>query len=360
GLTLLCGGEALSVDLAQQLRAGGGTLWNVYGPTETTVWSTTAAIGQSDGRLPIGRPIANMEMYVLDTQLQIVPIGVLGELYIGGVGLARGYRNRPDLTAERFMPHPFSSVPGARLYRTGDLVRRLPDGQLEYLGRLDHQVKLRGFRIELGEIEAVLARHPAVHACVVMAREDRPGDQRLVAYIVVQTGQEPPAMEQLRAWLQPTLPEYMLPAAFVFLEHLPLTPNGKVDRRALPTPAEITRSTAFVGPRTAVEEVLAGIWSNVLDVAQVGMHDDFFDLGGHSLKAALLNSRVREIFRVTLPLRSLFEATTVATLAQLICAHEARPGQSEKIAQLFKRIQGTSADERQLLLEQKRSVHQNP
>ncbi|MBA3947793.1 MAG: amino acid adenylation domain-containing protein, partial [Herpetosiphonaceae bacterium] len=315
GLTLLCGGEALSVDLAQQLRAGGGTLWNVYGPTETTVWSTTASIDQCDGTLPIGRPIANMEMYVLDTQLQIVPTGVRGELYIGGVGLARGYRNRPDLTAERFMPHPFSHVPGARLYRTGDLVRRLPDGQLEYLGRLDHQVKVRGFRIELGEIEAVLARHPAVHACVVMAREDRPGDQQLVGYVVVQTGQELPTVHALRTWLQTSLPEYMVPAAFVFLEHLPLTPNGKVDRRALPAPAETAPSEAFVAPRTSLEQQLATAWTEVLNRTPVGVTDNFFALGGHSLLATQLVTRLRDQLQIELPLRSLFEHPTIADLA---------------------------------------------
>jgi amino acid adenylation domain-containing protein len=304
------------------------TLHNHYGPTEAHAVTAFTLQGTPEmwAALPsIGQPIANAEIHILDPHLQPSPIGVPGELYIGGRVLARGYHNRPDLSAERFVPNPPSVPPacggevegggGARLYKTGDLARYLPDGNLEFLGRIDHQVKVRGFRIELGEIEAVLGRHGAVREAVVLAREDQPGGKRLVAYVV-------PADDaaDLRRYLKDRLPEYMLPSAFVTLEALPLTPSGKVDRRALPAPeGERPRlATAFVAPRTPVEETLAGIYAQVLGLEQVGVHDDFFDLGGHSLLATQVMSRVHNAFYVHLPLRRLFETPTVAGLAQAI------------------------------------------
>jgi acyl carrier protein len=265
--------------------------------------------------IPIGRPIANVQHYLLDGQGQPVPIGVPGELYIGGVGLARGYLNRPALTAEQFVPHPFSTAPGARLYKTGDRARYLPTGDVEYLGRVDQQVKLRGFRIELGEIEAALAQHPDVHEGVVLVREESPGDQRLVAYVVPRAAPGP-AGSSLRRFLRQTLPDYMVPAAIVLLERLPLTPNGKVDRRALPKPE---RQGALVAPRNPAEERMAAMWAEVLGLERVGIHDNFFELGGNSLLAIQVMSRLRDAFQVELPVRRLFdEGATVADLVGLI------------------------------------------
>ncbi|HEV2845900.1 MAG TPA: condensation domain-containing protein, partial [Thermoanaerobaculia bacterium] len=298
----LCGGEAMPPALAASLRQRTRALWNVYGPTETTVGSTVAEVGE--GGITIGRPIANTAVYVLDAWGQPAPVGVPGELLIGGAGLARGYLDRPELTAERFVPDPFGM--GSRLYRTGDLARFLPDGCLECLGRIDHQVKVRGFRIELGEIEAELCRHPEVAAAVVMAREDR-----LVAYVV---GEAP--IEDLREDLKSRLPAYMAPSVYVRLEALPLTPNGKVDRKALPEPEAGTAPEGLTAaPRTPGEELLAGIWCDVLRLERVGVHQDFFELGGHSLLATQVVSRVRDVFGVEMPLRWLFETPTVGGLA---------------------------------------------
>jgi acyl carrier protein len=246
-----------------------------------------------------------------------VPIGIVGEIYIGGNGVARGYLNRPELTEEKFISNPFSDEPEPRLYKTGDMARYLPDGNIEFLGRLDHQVKIRGFRIELGEIEAVLNQYQAVQSSVVVAREDVSGDKRLVAYTLAVPGSAPSASE-LRSFLQQKLPEYMVPSVFVFLDSLPLTPNGKLDRKALPAPDQ-TRpelDETFVAPRTPVEETLASIWAGVLKVDKVGIHDNFFELGGHSLLATQLISRIRDTFKIDLPLRSLFEAPTIYGLAQ--------------------------------------------
>ncbi|HEV2844207.1 MAG TPA: condensation domain-containing protein, partial [Thermoanaerobaculia bacterium] len=312
GLVALCGGEALPPALAASLRQRTRALWNVYGPTETTVWSTVEQIGESP--VTIGRPIANTGVYVLDAWGNLAPAGVPGELLIGGAGLARGYLDRPELTAERFVPDPFGGA-GSRLYRTGDLARFRADGRLECLGRIDHQVKVRGFRIELGEVEVALESHPGVAQAVVMASPDF---QTLTAWIVPrQTAAVTPA--ELRAFLLTRLPEYMAPSGFVLLEALPLTPNGKVDRRALvvvqPRPAAPAGETA---PRTPVEELLAGIWERVLRAEGIGVHSNFFDLGGHSLLATRMMSRVREAFGVELPLRALFEAPTVAGLAAKI------------------------------------------
>jgi amino acid adenylation domain-containing protein len=301
GLVALCGGEALPPSLAASLRERTRALWNVYGPTETTVYSTLEEIG-AEPPIAIGRPVANTEVYVLDAWGNLAPAGVPGELLIGGAGLARGYLGRPELTAERFVPDPFGGA-GSRLYRTGDLARFLPDGRLECVGRIDHQVKVRGFRVELGEIEAELCRHPEVAAAVVTAREER-----LVAYMV---GDAP--IEALREALKSRLPAYMMPSAFVLLESLPLTPNGKVDRKALPEPG--AAAEVLAGPRTPGEELLAGIWCDVLGVERVGIHQDFFDLGGHSLIATRVVSRVRDVFGAEMPLRWLFETPTVSGLA---------------------------------------------
>jgi amino acid adenylation domain-containing protein len=325
------------------------TLHNHYGPSEShaiTTFSLTNSVNRWPLLPPIGRPIANTQIYILDKYLQPVPIGVPGELHIGGVSLARGYFNRPELTAEKFIKNPFdrsrkvgkqwskgaeilsnsqfsvpnpqSLIPSPRLYKTGDLARYLPDGNIEYLGRIDNQVKIRGFRIELGEIETLLSQYPHIHSVVVIAREDIPGDKRLAAYIVPQKGQTP-AVRDLRQFVKAKLPEYMVPNAFVILESLPLTPSGKVDRRALPKPdSDGERKDKFVAPRTPTEEILAIIWEQVLKVEQVGIDDNFFELGGHSLLATQLISRIRTNFQIELPLRSLFTASTVAQLAQNI------------------------------------------
>ncbi|WP_224362051.1 non-ribosomal peptide synthetase [Hyalangium versicolor] len=315
-------------------------LTNIYGPTEATIGTTCATVlpGGTEGvPPPIGRPLDAFQLYVLDAQLRLQPAGVPGELFIGGKGLARGYLNRPELTAERFIPDPFSTEPGARLYRTGDLVRYLLDGNLQFLGRIDHQVKLRGVRIELGEIEAVLRHHPSVRQCVAVVRGETSLDKVLVAYVVLHSGQsaEPDA---LREYLRQRLPEAMIPSAFVFLPELPLTPNGKVDRRALPAPA-VTRANlreAFVAPRTPTEEAMARLWTELLRVESIGIHDNWFELGGNSLVATQLLSRLRQSFGVELPLRRVFEAPTIAGLTTSI---EAERGASSPLAPALRRAE---------------------
>ena len=273
-------------------------LINGYGPTETTTFATfypIESIAADAHGIPIGRPISNTRIYILDGQLNPVPIGVAGEIHIGGAGVARGYLNRPDLTAEKFIADPYSREAGARMYKTGDLGRYLADGNIEYLGRNDHQVKIRGFRIELGEIEARLGRHPQVKEAVVVAREDQPGDKRLVAYLTVKEGEEV-VIDRLRAHAQSGLPEYMVPSAFVILERLPLTPNGKLDRKALPAPdgdSYVRRS--YEAPQGEVEEALAEMWCDLLKVERVGRQDNFFELGGHSLMAVQVISRVPKV-----------------------------------------------------------------
>ncbi|MEH1791282.1 amino acid adenylation domain-containing protein [Nostoc sp.] len=334
-LKILCGGEALPWDLVNQLLARSASLWNLYGPTEATIWSSVCQLESHDSLISIGRPIDNTQIYILDQNLQPVPVGVPGELHIGGAGLARGYLNRPELTQEKFIPNPFVGGRGAeeqrgrgeteyqssnseRLYKTGDLARYLPDGNIEYLGRIDNQVKIRGFRIELGEIEAALSQHPHVQASYVIAREDISGDKRLVAYVVPQL-QVTITISELRSNLKKKLPDYMVPSAIVILESLPLTPNGKIDRRALPAPEPSGElSDKYVAPRNPIEEILALIWQQVLKVDLVGRHDNFFELGGHSLLATQLISRVRSSLKVELPLRSLFAAPTIAQLAPSI------------------------------------------
>ncbi len=304
-------------------------VFDLYGPSEDTTYSTFA-LRSATGRATIGRPIANTQIYLLDYNLRPVPVGVTGEVYIGGDGLARCYLKRPDLTAEKWIPNPFGNQPGARLYKTGDLARYLPDGNIEFLGRIDHQVKIRGFRIELAEIEAVLTQHPAVREAAVLAREYITGDKGLVGYVVFDPDNKP-SIGELKSYLQQKLPEYMVPPIFVVLDALPLTPNRKVDRRALPLPERKSPDLAgaYVAPRTHIEEMLVGIWAEVLGDTQVGIHDSFFDLGGHSLLATRVISRVREAYQVDLPLRHLFEALTVAGLAERIeTAMRAEPGLS--------------------------------
>jgi acyl carrier protein len=332
---ILCGGEALQPDLAAQLITRGTSVWNLYGPTETTIYSS-AALCQSElsgGKVPIGRPIANTRIYLLDGDLRPVPIGVAGELYIGGAGVARGYLNRSDMTAEKFIPDPYSVEPGARLYRTGDLACYLLDGNIEYLGRIDHQVKIRGFRIELGEIESVLSQHPSVLENVVMAREDTSGNNRLVAYIITRNVASV-TISALRDFLKEKLPDYMVPSAFVFLDSLPLTPNGKLDRTALPQPDQTRPEliVTFVAPRSPVEELLAGIWATVLKVEKVGVHDNFFEIGGHSLLAIRVISRVHDTFGLNLPVRSLFENPTIEGLANMIQTGKAGGSNSQVTA----------------------------
>jgi amino acid adenylation domain-containing protein len=321
---LLIGGEALDPHRVREALKNDppARLVNGYGPTEGTTFTTwylaqEAAEGATS--IPIGRPISNTQTYLLDRNQQPTPVGIAGELYIGGDGLARGYFNGPELTAEKFIPNPYSERLGARLYRTGDLSRYLPDGAIEFLGRLDHQVKIRGFRIELGEIETALSQHPSVRESVVLLREDAPGEKRLVAYLATEP-RKTFTVDDLRSFLRQKLPDYMTPAAFVTLDALPLTPNGKIDRRALPAPEQSRPelAEAFVAPRNPVEELLAGAWADVLEIERVGVHDNFFDLGGHSLLATKLFSRLRDTFQVELPLAALFEAPTVAALAERI------------------------------------------
>ena len=321
---LILGGEALRAKTLEAWRLHTRTtrFINEYGPTETVVGCCIYEVPPQDlGRrnVPIGRPIANTQMYLLDWQMQPVPWGVVGEVYIGGIGLGRGYLDRADLTAERWVPHPFSSEPGARLYKTGDLARYCSNGAIEFVGRVDYQVKVRGYRIELGEIEAVLSEHPAIQDCVVLAREDELANKRLVAYLVVHQAQTL-TVSDVRSYLRDRLPASMIPSACVVLDALPLTPNGKVDRQALPAPEEVQEAEP-AGPqeaRTLMEELLVGIWSQVLGRRQVGIDDNFFELGGHSLLATRLMAQVRAMLEVEVPLRTVFEAPTVAALAQRV------------------------------------------
>ncbi|PYJ97121.1 MAG: hypothetical protein DME23_17110 [Verrucomicrobia bacterium] len=301
--------------------------------TENTVVASFAPVAPADGGgntvPPIGRPIANVQAYVLDRLLRPVPAGVPGELYIGGDSLARGYRNNPALTTEKFIPHPFSGKPGERLYKTGDLVRWLSDGNLEFLGRIDHQVKIRGYRMEPGEIESRLNQHPLVRESLVLAREEGHGPKQLVAYLILKQP-APPATKELSDFLRTRLPDYMVPSMFVFLHAWPLTPNGKVDRNALPAPEESNRQSrrTFVAPRNHLEETVAKVWSDVLGRAPAGIHDNFFELGGHSLLAAQAISRLNESFNIHLSIRSLFEKPTVAELvreiARMMSRHNAQ------------------------------------
>lgn len=320
-LKVLCGGEALGTDLAAELLERVASVWNMYGPTETTIWSCArriATIDRGQHTEPVGGPIDETRIHILDEHLRQVPAGAVGEIHIGGAGVARGYLNRAELTAERFLPDPFASEPRARMYRTGDLGRVRQDGAIDFLGRTDHQVKIRGYRIELGEIEAQLARHADVREAAVVAREDEQGEKRLLAYLVPRNPSVPPTVESIREHLSAALPEYMVPSAFVGLERFPLTPNGKLDRRALPAPAaglQLRRS--YEAPQGSVEQALAAIWQALLRVERVGRNDNFFELGGYSMLVLDLRSRIESELGVVLSLSALMEAPTVALLAQL-------------------------------------------
>ncbi len=317
---LLIGGEALSVNHVQKalLSLPSTQIINGYGPTESTTFTCCYPIPRiretSIDSIPIGRPISNTQIYLLDEYLQPVPIGVIGELYIGGAGLAQGYLNRPELTTEKFISNPFEESGDSKLYKTGDLARYLPDGNIEYIGRIDHQVKIRGFRIELGEIEAILSQHHDVKVACVIVREDTPGDKRLVAYIVPPT-EAVPNISELRQFLKSKLPDYMIPSAFEILESLPLTPNGKVDRRALKAPTYTVDQDRLIKPRNQLEFKLAQIWSNTLKIDQVGVQDNFFELGGHSLLAPYLMTQIQQELGKELPLMTLFDNPTIEQLA---------------------------------------------
>ena len=358
---LLFGGESADPLAVRQVLENGPPrrLLNVYGPTECTTfatWQLVRELPHSVATVPIGRAISHTRLYILDRHLQPVPVGVTGELHIGGDGLARGYLDHPGLTAERFVPDPFAVERGGRLYRTGDLTRWLADGRIEFVGRNDFQVKVRGFRIELGEIETVLREHESVREAVVVARTDTRGDAYLAAYVVAANGPFPTGGE-LRAFLKAKLPEYMLPSVYRVVDKLPLTPHGKVDRHALPRSegGERELDVAFVAPRNAVEEVLSEIFAEVLRVERVGINDNFFELGGHSLLATHVASLVRKTFQPDLPLRKIFEAPTVASLAALLVASETSPGQFEKRAETLRRIESLSADDLEEMLRRKRA-----
>jgi amino acid adenylation domain-containing protein len=323
--TAICGGEPLPASLAADLLERGVSLWNAYGPTETTVWSTLQQVTHAAHRIPIGRPIANTRVYVLDRQLQPTPTGVWGELYIGGDGVAHGYLERPALTSERFIADPFDSTPGTRMYRTGDVARFLADGTLDVLGRVDFQVKIRGHRVELGEIDAVLRQHPAVREACLVARPSGSGDARLLAYVTPRGAPIPEARE-LREFLRQYLPEYMVPSAFAWLDDMPRTSNGKLDRAALPDAPADGRVDAYAAPRDEIERTLVAEWEELLGRAPIGVHDNFFDLGGHSLLAIRLVYRLRDRFGWHVPLATFLRSASVAELAPLVRAPAERVG----------------------------------
>jgi acyl carrier protein len=353
---LLIGGESLSINhVRRALELLPKTkIINGYGPSECTVFTCCYPIPQqlaeNFNSIPIGKPIGDRTVYILDTHLHRVPIGVPGELYVGGTSVARGYLNQPKLTSEKFISNPF--IAGDTLYRTGDLVRRLLDGNIEFIRRIDTQVKIRGFRIELAEIEAVLIQHPDIQQVVVIAREDEPGKKLLVAYLVAQDNVPTPST--LRNFLKSKLPDYMIPAAFVFLENLPLTPNGKINRRALPVPDTSQRNLEvdFVLPSTDTEQELADIWTEVLKLKQVGINDNFFELGGHSLLATQAISRLIEVFSLDFSLRYLFENPTIAELAQKVIEQQIEQVENDDLARILAEVDQLSEEEvtQQLML----------
>ncbi len=359
---MIVGGDVMSAERYrswQQLTNNRIRLLNAYGPTETTITATTFEVtSQNDNDLklptiPIGQPVVGREVFILDQAGNLVPIGVIGELHIGGNCLARGYLDRPDLTAERFIPHPFSSSPGERLYKTGDLARYLPDGNIEFIGRADHQVKIRGFRVELDEIYAALQQHPAVQEVVVIVTTTSGGEKALAAYLLLKPGfdaaRDP---QQWRTFLQDKLPDYMMPSHFVFLDEMPRHPNGKVDRSKLPavTSAYAGRSRDFVAPRTPIEQQLAALWSQLLGIEAIGIHDNFFTLGGHSLLATQLVSRLRDLFQIEIPLQKIFETPTIAGLALTTTQLRAQWQQAEQLDQLLSELEQLSDAEAKKLL----------
>jgi amino acid adenylation domain-containing protein len=315
-LKVLCGGEVLTRKLADQLLDRVGSLWNMYGPTETTIWSSLCEIKKGDAPITIGKPIGNTQLYILDPYLQPLPVGVTGEFYIGGEGLALGYLNHPQLTKEKFIADCFHSKPGMRLYKTGDRARYLPDYSIEILGRIDYQVKIHGHRIELGEIETVLMHHPSIREAIVITRNETPGEKRLVAYFVPMNDKSTDTGE-LRDFIRNKLPAYMVPAVFISLKSLPLTPNGKIDRKALPVPGDIRQLTGYIAPQTELEKILSGIWQAVLGIEQVGIHDNFFDLGGASIQSLQI---VAHANMAGLPMspENIFECQTIAELAEKV------------------------------------------
>ena len=316
-LKLLCGGEAWTESLAKELLARCGSLWNMYGPTETTVWSSVLRV-ETDRKILIGPPIAKTKFYVLDAAPQLLPVGVTGELYIGGAGLARGYAHQPELTQERFLRDPFAAEPGARMYRTGDLVRRLPNGNLDFLGRIDYQVKIRGHRVELGEIETALKRQSGVKDCIVVASADSEGEHRLVAYIIAEASKGVPARE-LRFALSELLPAYMVPASFVALSSFPLTPSGKIDRKALPT-ADMAALPVIASPapETPTQERVALVWRDLLKIDKVGIRDNFFNIGGNSMLATRVVGKLNAALEAKLRIADIFLMPTIELLATAI------------------------------------------
>jgi acyl carrier protein len=318
---VFCGGGVLSPELQEQFHERfAADLHNVYGPTETSIdaafWTCKRDGHQSV--IPIGHPIANKQIFLLDSHQQLVPIGVPGELYIGGLGLARGYLHRPDLTAERFIPDPFSDSPGARLYRSGDLARYLSDGEIEFLGRIDEQVKVRGYRVEPAEIEAVLNEHRTVRSSVVLPRKDARGESSLVAYFVA--SEQTLSISDLRSYLRTKLPEHLVPSRFAILENLPLTPNGKIDTQALPELSDIQTemAAAYLAPRNEVEHLLTKIWRETLELEQIGVNDNFFDLGGHSIAMLEIYSKVHDVFDRELSIVEMFSHPTIGLLAEYL------------------------------------------
>jgi acyl carrier protein len=327
----MVGGEPLPLDLAHRLaEIIAGELYNLYGPTETTVWSAAQLVARQEKQILIGRPVANTKLYVLDTQRELVPIGSVGELYIGGAGLAREYLNRPDVTAERFITHAFSPERTERLYRTGDTVRYARDGRLEFMGRIDQQIKIRGVRIELGEIEVVLREHPEIRDAVVVVQEDDKDDKRLVAYAIASTAQAP-AVPAVLQWLGTKLPKALVPSLLMFLPEFPKTPNGKLDRRALPKP-EQKISAVVDGAASELERQIAAIWADALGVSGVGMEDRFFDIGGHSLLMVEVHDQLRDKTGHNVALLDLFQYPTVRSLAQHIEQRAAEAGNGEASA----------------------------
>jgi amino acid adenylation domain-containing protein len=357
---VICSGEALSVELVRRQRQlMGAELDNLYGPTEAAVDVTVWRSERSDEAVtvvPIGRPISNIEMYILDKEGEPVPVGVSGELHIAGVGLGRGYLKRAEMTAERFIPNKYSREGGSRLYRTGDLARYLEDGNIEYLGRIDTQVKVRGYRIELGEVEAVLSGHEGVRQCAVVVREDSAKQKQLVAYVVgAITGEEGAGLgvSEMRQYLREQLPEYMIPSAFVMMDELPLTESGKLNRRALPAPdsARPELESMFIAPRTPVEAELSAIWCELLHLERVSVYDNFFELGGHSLLLTQLASRVRHAYQVELPLRMLFDAPTIEDMTMALATRQIEKEDPTIVWQMLEELGRLSVTEVERLLE---------
>jgi amino acid adenylation domain-containing protein len=350
---VFCGGEALTRQLEERFfERLEAELYQQYGPTETTVdvtfWRCEREKREERGRrIPIGRAMWNTQVYILDERMEIVPVGMAGEMYVGGESLARGYLRRGDITAERFIPDPYGVEAGSRLYRTGDVARYLPTGEIEYVGRADYQVKIRGFRIELGEIEAALSTHPSVSECVAIVRGDSSGGQRLIGYVVLREGENEVEESEIKEQLRRRVPEYMIPSRIVKLEQMPLTPNGKVDRKRLPEPGVEQRGREYEEPRTDVEKAIAEMCEELLGVERVGINDDFFELGGHSLLAMQLISRVRERFSIDLPLQRLFISPNIENLAVLVEEAILASSDPEELDQMLDLLESLDDEEAQ-------------